>query len=62
MGIQLDNVMVGADSFQQGNNQQQAFRSAKDDAVMVGTRTKTTGQIETTVLPTRYHGIVNTYA
>jgi flagellar hook-length control protein FliK len=61
-GIQLGNVMVGADSFQQGNNQQQAFHSAKDGTGMVGTRTETTGQIETTVLPTRHHGMVNTYA
>ena len=61
-GIQLGNVMVGADSFQQENKQQQAFHSAKGDTSMIGTRTETTGQIETTVLPNRHRGIVNTYA
>lgn len=61
-GIQLGNVMVGADSFQQENKQQQAFHSAKGDTGMIGARTETTGQIETTVLPNRHHGIVNTYA
>lgn len=60
-GIQLGNVMVGAESFQQENKQQQAFHSAKTDG-MVGTRTETTGQIETTVVQNRHLGIVNTYA
>lgn len=61
-GIQLGNVMVGADSFQQENKQQQAFHSAKGDTGMIGARTETTGQIETTVLPNRHRGLVNTYA
>ncbi|MBA3756045.1 MAG: flagellar hook-length control protein FliK [Nitrosomonas sp.] len=61
-GIQLGNVMVGADSFQQENKQQQAFHSAKGDTGMIGTRTETTGQIETTALTNRHNGIVNTYA
>ncbi len=61
-GIQLGNVMVGAESFQQENKQQQAFHSAKGDTGMIGTRTETTGQIETTALTNRHNGIVNTYA
>lgn len=61
-GIQLGNVMVGAESFQQDNKQQQAFHSAKGDTRMIGTRTETTGQIETTVSSNRHNGMVNTYA
>ena len=61
-GIQLGNVMVGADSFQQENKQQQTYKSAKDTANMIGTRTEPASQIETTVLSSKHSGIVNTYA
>lgn len=61
-GIQLGNVMVGAESFQQENKQQQAFHSAKGDTSMIGTRTEAIGQIETTVSSSRHNGMVNTYA
>jgi len=61
-GIQLGNVMVGADSFQQENKQQQAHNSAKGATTLIGTSTETVGQIETTILPNRHNGIVNTYA
>lgn len=61
-GIQLGNVMVGADSFQQENKQQQTYKSAKDNANMMGTRTETASQIETAVLPSKHNGMVNTYA
>ncbi|SFE99090.1 flagellar hook-length control protein FliK [Nitrosomonas sp. Nm166] len=63
-GIQLGNVMVGSDSFQQENRQQQAYPSAKNTPSTMSTRTETTSQIETTVLTNsnRHHGIVDTYA
>ena len=61
-GIQLGNVMVGADSFQQENKQQQALHSAEGGTSMTGARTETTGQIETTVSSSRHNGMVNTYA
>lgn len=61
-GIQLGNVMVGADSFQQESKQQQTYKSAKDTANMIGTRTEPTSQIEIAVSPSKHHGIVNTYA
>ena len=61
-GIQLGNVMVGADSFQQENKQQQTYRSAKDTSNMIDTKTETASHIETGVSPTKHHGIVNTYA
>lgn len=62
-GIQLGNVMVGADSFQQENKQQQeTAHSSKSDTPMIGTKTETTGQIATTVLTSKHNGIVNTYA
>lgn len=61
-GIQLGNVMVGADSFQQDNRQQQAYRSEKDINNMAGASPETVNQIETAVVPSRHNGIVNTYA
>ncbi len=63
-GIQLGNVMVGADSFQQENKQQQAHNLARDTIGLIDTNTGTeiVGEIETTVLPNRHNGIVNTYA
>lgn len=61
-GITLGNVMVGSDSFQQDNRQQQAHHSAKDTNNMAGVNPETVGQIETTVVPSRHHGMVNTYA
>lgn len=61
-GIQLGDVMVGADSFQRDNRQQQAYHSAKDANNIAGARPEIVGQIETTVLPSRHRGIVNTYA
>ncbi len=61
-GITLGNVMVGSDSFQQDNRQQQAYHSAKDTNNMAGTRPEIAGQIETTVVPNQHIGMVNTYA
>ncbi|WP_394808007.1 flagellar hook-length control protein FliK [Nitrosomonas sp.] len=61
-GITLGNVMVGSDSFQQDNRQQQAYHSAKDTNNMAGARPETVGQIETTVTPNQHIGMVNTYA
>lgn len=61
-GITLGNVMVGSDSFQQDNRQQQAYHSAKDANNMAGARPETVGQVETTVVPSRHIGMVNTYA
>jgi flagellar hook-length control protein FliK len=63
-GIQLGDVMVGADSFQQDNKQQQqAHQSDRGVSSMTETRTEIAGAaIEATVMPTKHHGIVNTYA
>ena len=61
-GITLGNVMVGSDSFQQDNRQQQAHHSARDTNNMAGTRPETAGQIDTAVMPSRHLGMVNTYA
>jgi flagellar hook-length control protein FliK len=63
-GIQLGNVMVGADSFQQQNKQQQAFQSeAGAGAIHSMDASKgTVSKIETTISPNRHNGIVNTYA
>lgn len=61
-GIQLGNVMVGADSFQQENKQQQAQYAAKDTGSMSGMRQEVTGQIQTAAVPIRHQGLVNTYA
>lgn len=61
-GIQLGNVTVGADSFQQDSRQQQAYHSEKDTTHMTDARPETAGPIETTVVPSRHLGMVNTYA
>jgi flagellar hook-length control protein FliK len=61
-GITLGNVMVGSDSFQQDNRQQQAYHSAKDTNNIAGARPETVDQIETTVMPNQHIGMVNTYA
>lgn len=61
-GIQLGNVMVGAESFQQDNKQQQAYSPAKGIPHTTGTRTEAIGQIETTVSSSKHNGMVNTYA
>ena len=62
-GIQLGNVMVGADSFQQENKQQQAFHAAKDSSNVNSTGgQETTGQVQTAAVPVRHQGLVNTYA
>jgi len=63
-GIQLGNVMVGADSFQQQNKQQQAFQSEAGAGAIhsMDASTGMVSKIETTILPNRHNGIVNTYA
>ncbi|PTQ77844.1 flagellar hook-length control protein FliK [Nitrosomonas oligotropha] len=61
-GIQLGNVMVGADSFQQENKQQQAQYAGKDTGTMSGMRQEVTGQVQTAAVPIRHQGLVNTYA
>ena len=60
-GIQLGNVMVGADSFQQ-ESRQQAYHSGKGTSNMTGARPENSGQVEATAVPVRHQGIVNTYA
>lgn len=61
-GIQLGNVMVGADSFQQENKQQQAQYAGKDTGSMSGMRQEVTGPVQTAAVPVRHQGLVNTYA
>lgn len=61
-GIQLGNVTVGADSFQQENRQQQAYQSGKETSSMTGAHPDAAGTVETTAVSSRHHGIVNTYA
>lgn len=61
-GIQLGNVTVGADSFQQENRQQQAYQSDKGAGALTDMRSEVAGTIEAAAAPSRHHGIVNTYA
>ncbi len=61
-GIQLGNVMVGADSFQQENKQQQSYQSAKNTTNILGAEAEAGNQIETITTPSRHLGMVNTYA
>lgn len=61
-GIQLGNVMVGADSFQQENKQQQSYQSARNATNILGAEAETGNQIETITTPSRHLGMVNTYA
>lgn len=61
-GIQLGNVMVGADSFQQENKQQQAHHSDKGIASVTDTQAEAAAPVEAPAISTRHHGIVNTYA
>jgi len=61
-GIQLGNVMVGADSFQQENKQQQSYPSAKNTTNTLGQEAETGKHIETVTIPGRHLGMVNTYA
>ncbi|HRB20671.1 MAG TPA: flagellar hook-length control protein FliK [Nitrosomonas sp.] len=62
-GIQLGNVTVGAESFQQDPKQQQGYDSLKGSSnrAMSGTETPSTAEVTHTV-PIRHHGIVNTFA
>ncbi len=61
-GIQLGNVTVGAESFQQGN-QQQAHNLPKDSFDRDTHATETTGRDEINhTAPIRHQGIVNIYA
>ena len=61
-GIQLGNVMVGSDSFQQENKQQQSYQSAKNSPNIPGQEAETGKHIETVTMPGRHLGMVNTYA
>ncbi|WP_295626389.1 flagellar hook-length control protein FliK [uncultured Nitrosomonas sp.] len=61
-GIQLGNVMIGADSFQQENKQQQSYQSARNATNILGAEAETGNQIETITTPSRHLGMVNTYA
>jgi len=63
-GIQLGNVTVGAESFQQEHKQQQGYDSLKypsDRTAMGGTETSSKNEIIHSV-PIRHQGIVNTFA
>lgn len=61
-GIQLGNVMVSADSFQQENKQQQPFYAARSSGSMNDAGQEVAGQMQTTAVPVRHQGLVNTYA
>ncbi|SEF41772.1 flagellar hook-length control protein FliK [Nitrosomonas ureae] len=61
-GIQLGNVMVGADSFQQENKQQQSYQSAKNTTNILDQEAETGKHVETVTIPGRHLGMVNTYA
>ncbi|MGV8711987.1 MAG: flagellar hook-length control protein FliK, partial [Nitrosomonas sp.] len=62
-GIQLGNVMVGAESFQQDNKQQRFFsEQASHDAKSGSTTASTMRSAEPAVVTNRHNGIVNTYA
>ena len=61
-GIQLGNVMVGSDSSQQENKQQQAHSSKKSTGNMTDSRTEINNLIRTNSISHRYDGIINTYA
>ncbi|TXI19519.1 MAG: hypothetical protein E6Q62_03910 [Nitrosomonas sp.] len=62
-GIQLGNVMVGADSFQQGSRQQQTYTSANNMEKPAITQAEAMRSVDTTIVSTTsHHGIVNTYA
>lgn len=61
-GIQLGNVMVGADSFQQENKQQQAFFAAKSASNMNNAEQDTANSMQTVAMPVNHQGLVNTYA
>ncbi len=61
-GIQLGDVLVSADSFQQENRQQQAYNPVRNITNTTSTQTEVIHQIETTVASNKHHGIVNTYA
>ncbi|MCE7913517.1 MAG: flagellar hook-length control protein FliK [Nitrosomonas sp. PRO4] len=62
-GIQLGNVMVGADSFQQGGRQQQTYTSTNNMTKPATTQVEAMRSVDTTIVSTAsHHGIVNTYA
>ena len=62
-GIQLGNVMVGAESFQQDNKQQRFFSGqASNDPKSSSATLDPVSQMETTVVSNKHNGIVNTYA
>ncbi|MDE2387486.1 MAG: flagellar hook-length control protein FliK [Betaproteobacteria bacterium] len=61
-GIQLGNVMVGADSFQQESKQQQAFFAAKGASGMNNAGQEAVNSIQTITMPANHQGLVNTYA
>lgn len=61
-GIELGNVTVGADSFQQENRQQQAQHSAKSTDNRYDSNMESVTQVETTVVSHRHQGMVNTFA
>lgn len=61
-GIQLGNVMVGADSFQQDNKQQQAFFATKSAGAMNNAEQDAASSMQTVAIPVNRQGLVNTYA
>lgn len=62
-GIQLGNVMVGAESFQQDNKQQGFFSAqAPSESKSSSATLNPLSEMETTVVSRRHHGIVNTFA
>lgn len=62
-GIQLGNVMVGADSFQQENKQQQAQQFNKNTVSVTDSPAEAaTASVEIATVSSRHHGLVNTYA
>lgn len=61
-GIELGNVTVGADSFQQENRQQQAQQSAKSADSRYDSGMESATPLETTIVSHRHQGMVNTFA
>ncbi len=62
-GIELGNVTVGADSFQQQANTEQRENSpSKSSTNLISTKDESTNQIEARIVSNRHQGLVNTFA
>ncbi|UJP05944.1 MAG: flagellar hook-length control protein FliK [Nitrosomonas sp.] len=61
-GIQLGNVTVGADSFQQEHRQQHAYHAERGVSSLTDLHPEVAELSEIPVMPSRHQGMVNTYA